>query len=77
MKRVPCLMSTPSSVMVKSIGSLPIPEEYLGTAELKRLQGQRGAEHARVSCECTMGDAIAALGQYVEYTVSWLLNGDC
>ena len=41
-ERVPYLMSTPSSVTVKSIGGLPIPEEYLGTAELKRLQGQRG-----------------------------------
>ena len=62
----------------KSIGGLPIPEEYLGTARLKRLQAQRGQNVAtRVSCECTVGDAIAALGQYIEYSVSRILNGDC
>ena len=49
----------------------------LGKSGVEAFAGPKRAERTRVSCECTVGDAIAALGQYVEYTVSRLLNGDC
>jgi len=48
-----------------------------GKSGVEAFAGPKRAERMRVSCECTVGDAIAALGQYVEYTVSRLLNGDC
>ena len=50
-------------------GSLPIPAEYSGTA-VEAFVGAKRTELTRVSCECTVGEAITALGQYVEYTVS-------
>ena len=48
-----------------------------GKSGVEAFAGPKRAELMRVSCECTVGDTIAALGQYVEYTVSRLLNGDC
>ena len=60
---------------VKSIGGLPrsIWEQRAG---VEAFVGPKRAERTRVGCERTVGDAIAALGHYVEYTVSRLLNGD-
>ena len=48
-----------------------------GNSGVEAFAGPKRAERMRVSCECNVGDTIAALGQYVEYTVSRLLNGDC
>ena len=52
-------------------GSLPLPDEYLGTA-VEAFVGPKKTELTRVNCECTVGDTISALGQYVEYNVSTL-----
>ena len=50
-------------------GSLPAPDEYLGTA-VEAFVGPKKTELTRVNCECTVGETISALGQYVEYNVS-------
>ena len=43
-----------------------------GNSRVEAFAGPKRAERMRVSCECTVGDVIAAL-----YTVSRLFNGDC
>lgn len=52
-------------------GSLPLPDEYLGTA-VEAFVGPKKIELTHVNCECTVGDTISTLGQYVEYSVSTL-----
>ena len=50
-------------------GSLPVPDEYLGTA-VEVFVGSKKTELTRVRCECTVGETISVLGQYVEYNLS-------
>ena len=40
-----------------------------GNSGVEAFAGPKRAERTRISCECTVGEAIAALGQCVEYTV--------
>ena len=52
-------------------GGLPVPDEYLGTA-IQAFLGPKKTELTPVNSECTVGEAISVLGQYVEYRVSVL-----
>ena len=49
-------------------GALPIPEELLGAA-VEASVGPNKCSLTRVNCECTVGDAVSALGQYIEYSL--------
>ena len=49
-------------------GALPIPEELLGAA-VEAFVGPNKCSLTRVNCECTVGDAVSALGQYIEYSL--------
>ena len=52
-------------------GGQSVPEEYLGAA-VKASVGSKKTERIRVSCECTVEDVIAALRQYVSFSISML-----
>ena len=47
-------------------GGLPISEEYLG-GDVTASVGRTKTDLTRVSSQCPVGDAVSALGQYIEY----------
>ncbi len=72
-----CVVSNGSSVADVytdySSGSLdhdaPAPEEYRNSAIIARV-GRNCMDLMQVSASCPVGEAVTALGQYIEFTVS-------